>query len=64
VRYNIGIFRRKGPRKHLPAVSEERDADYLCRKLDHLGNEFLKCTPVVVVSREGNKKIFEMPEIA
>lgn len=64
VRYNIGIFRRKGPRKILPAVSEERDADPLGRTLDHPGTETLKSAPVVVVSHEGERKKFALPRSA
>jgi hypothetical protein len=61
VRYNIGIFRRKGPRKNLPSVSEEREADYLGRRLDHPGYDFLKDAPLVVVSREEDRKNFNVP---
>lgn len=60
VRYNIGIFRRKGPRKQIPAVSEEREADYLGRSLDHPGYDSLKGGRIVLVSREGDKKKFEI----
>lgn len=60
VRYNVGIFRRKGPRKQIPAVSEERDADYLGRSLDHPGYDLLKSGRIVLVSREGDKKKFEI----
>ena len=62
VRHNIGIFRRKGPRKNLPAVSEHRDTDYLGRSLEHPGYDFLKRSPVVVVSREGDKKKIQPPQ--
>jgi len=61
VRYNVGIFRRKGPRKNLPSVSEERESDYLGRRLDHPGYDFLKGAPFVVVSREEDRKKFEGP---
>jgi len=61
VRYNVGIFRRKGPRKNLPFVSEERDADYLGKRLDHPGYAFLKDAPLVVVSREEDRKNFKIP---
>ena len=62
VRYNVGIFRRKGPRKNLPSVSEEREADTLGRRLDHPGRDFLKNSPVVVISREENRKQFKIPQ--
>ena len=61
VRYNVGIFRRKGPRKNLPSVSEECEADYLGRKLDHPGCDFLKGAPLVLVSREEDRKKFKVP---
>jgi hypothetical protein len=61
VRYNVGIFRRKGPRKTLPSVSEECEADHLGRRLDHPGYEHLKSAPLVVVSREEDKKQFKVP---
>ena len=61
VRYNVGIFRRKGPRKNLPSVSEGREADYLGRRLDHPGSDLLKHAPLVVVSREEDRKKFQVP---
>ncbi len=61
IRYNVGIFRRKGPRKHLPPVSEEAEADYLGRRLDHPGHEYLKNAPFVVISREEDRKHFKVP---
>jgi len=61
VRYNVGIFHRKGPRKTLPSVSEECEADHLGRRLDHPGYEFLKSSPLVVVSREEDRKNFQVP---
>jgi hypothetical protein len=61
VRYNVGIFRRKGPRKTLPSVPEECEADHLGRRLDHPGYEFLKSSPLVVVSREEDRKKFKVP---
>ena len=61
VRYNVGIFRRKGPRKNLPTVSEEREADYLGRRLDHPGYDLLKGASLVVVSREEDRKNFKVP---
>lgn len=61
VRHNIGIFRRKGPRKGLPPVIEERSADPLGRKLDHPGSDFLKSSRVVIVSCEGDRKQYSIP---
>jgi len=61
VRYNVGIFRRKGPRKYLPSVSEECETDHLGRRLDHPGYEYLKFAPLVVVSWEEDRKNFKVP---
>lgn len=61
VRYNVAIFRRKGPRKGLPPVSEECDADRLGRGLDHPGYDSLKRSRAVVVSCEGERKSFSVP---
>lgn len=62
VRHNVNIFRKKGPRKGLPPVSEERSADHLGRRIAHPGYDFLKGSQVVVVSREGDLKNFEIPQ--
>ncbi|MGZ8432179.1 MAG: hypothetical protein ACXWWW_09510 [Candidatus Deferrimicrobiaceae bacterium] len=61
VRHNLGIFRRKGPRKSLPAVSEEVHSDSLGRRLELPGYDSLKGAPVVVISREGDRKRFALP---
>jgi hypothetical protein len=61
VRHNLGIFRRKGPRKGLPAVSEEILSDSLGRTLDLPGYDSLKSAPVVFISREDDRKRFDLP---
>ena len=61
VRHNIAIFRRKGPRKGLPPVSEERSVDHLGRRLDRPAADFLKGARIVTVSLEGGGKRFEIP---
>src|SRR4030067_419331 len=61
-RQNIGILRHRAPGKTLPPVSEHRDTDYLGRSLEHPGYDFLKRAPVVIVSREGDKKIIQPPQ--
>lgn len=61
VRYNVGIYFRKGPRKNLPFVSEERETDFLGRRLDHPGFDCLKTSQLVVVSREEDRKNFNVP---
>src|SRR3989304_919893 len=59
VRYNIGIFRRKGPRKNLPLVTENRDTDFLGRKIEQPVQGSLKTARLVVVSVEGEVKKYE-----
>jgi hypothetical protein len=57
VRYNLGIYRRKGPRRTVPDVQEHVGADALGRKLVHPGVEALRAARVVTVSlAEGNGK--------
>lgn len=60
VRHNLRIFRRKGPRMRLPDVSEEYGADRLGAGIDHPGNDFLRRSRVLTVSREGNRKRFRI----
>lgn len=60
VRYNIGIFRRKGPRKNLTLVTENRDTDFLGRKIEQPGPASLKTAHLVVVSVEGEAKKYEV----
>jgi hypothetical protein len=50
VRYNLGIYRRKGPRRAVPDVTEDIGADALGRKLVHPGTEELRAARVVTVS--------------
>ena len=59
VRYNIGIFRRKGPRKTLTHVVENHGADFLGRRIERPGPESLKTARHVVVSVEGEVKKYE-----
>ncbi len=59
VRYNIGIFRRKGPRKNLPLVTENRDTDFLGRRIEQPGPGTLKTARLVVISVEGEVKKYE-----
>ena len=42
-------------------MQSEREADYLGRRLDHPGYELLKQAPLVVVSREEDRKNFKVP---
>lgn len=65
VRYNIGIFRRKGPRRRLTRVTEKTGTDYLGRTIERpLGPESLKTARLVVVSVEGESKKYEVPQVA
>jgi hypothetical protein len=50
VRYNLGIYRRKGPRRTVPDVTEDIGADALGRKLVHPDTEELRAARVVTVS--------------
>jgi hypothetical protein len=57
VRYNLGIYRRKGPRRTVPDASEAVGTDALGRKLLHPGAEELRAARVVTVSlSDGNGK--------
>jgi hypothetical protein len=59
VRYNIGIFRRKGPRRNLPHVSENHDTDFLGRRIEPAESGSLKTARLVIVSLEGEVKKYE-----
>jgi len=50
VHYNLGIYRRKGPRRTVPDVTEDIGADALGRKLVHPDTEELRAARVVTVS--------------
>jgi len=56
VSYNIGIFRRKGPRKAVPDVSESRDADVLGRMIDRPADGSLLQARVIVIAVDGDRK--------
>jgi len=57
VRYNVGIYRRKGPRRTVTDVAEDVGTDALGRKLVHPGAEALRGARVVAVSlADGNGK--------
>ena len=59
VRYNLGIYRRKGPRRTVPDVPEDVGTDALGRKLVHPGTEELRAARMVTVSlSEGTVKSF------
>lgn len=59
VRYNLGIYRRKGPRRTVPDVPEDVGTDALGRKYFHPGEAELRSARVVTVSlSDGNGKTF------
>lgn len=64
VSYNIGIFRRKGPRKALPDVSEHRDADVLGRMIDRPADGSLLEARIIVIAVDGDRKRIEPGGIA
>lgn len=59
VRYNIGIFRRKGPRTNLTRVAENRGKDVLGRRIEPPGAGSHKTARLVIVSLEGEVKKYE-----
>jgi len=64
VSYNVGIFRRKGPRMALPDVSENRDADVLGRMIDQPVDGSLLEARIVVIAVEGDRKRIQPGGIA
>ncbi len=56
VRYNIGIFRRKGPRLRLTPEVQPRDADALGRKIVRPDDGILRASRAVVVAVDGDRK--------
>jgi len=63
VQYNLGIYRRKGPRRKIPDVSERIVADALGRDLVHGGWEALRASRLIAVSVDGeNRKIMSARE--
>jgi len=63
VRYNVGLYRRKGPRRKITDVSERVVADALGRDLVHGGWEALRASRRITVSVDGeNHKTFSTRE--
>lgn len=56
VRYNLGIYRRKGPRRKIPDVSERIVADALGRDLVHGGWEALRASRLITVAVDGENR--------
>ena len=64
VRYNLGIFRRKGPRKRLVPIAEDCGKDALGRRIAGPGPECLRTARLVVVSVDGETKTYEAAQVA
>jgi hypothetical protein len=63
VRYNLGIYRRKGPRRKIPEVSERVVSDALGRDLVHGGWEALRASRLIIVSvDDANRKTMSAGE--
>ncbi len=56
VRYNLGIYRRKGPRLQLTPAAPPRDADALGRKIVRPDDGTLCASRIVVVAVDGDRK--------
>jgi len=56
VRYNLGIFRRKGPRLKNPDVPEHFTVDTLGRELVHSGWEEVRASRLITVSVDGENR--------
>lgn len=63
IRYNLGIYRRKGPRRKIPDAPERFVRDALDRDLVHGGWEALRASRLITVAidRE-NRKTFSARE--
>lgn len=63
VRYNLGIYRRKGPRRKNPDVLEVFAMDALGRELVHAGWEAQRASRLITVSVDGeNRKTYSARE--
>ena len=63
VRYNLGIYRRKGPRRKNPDAPEVFAKDALGRELVHAGWEAQRSSRLISVSVDGeNRKTFSARE--
>ncbi len=56
VGHNVRIFRRKGPRTHVPEVSQERDTDSLGRPIRLTAPASIRRCPVVTISADEKEK--------
>ncbi len=61
VRYNIGIFRRKGPRRNVTKVDERYETDVLGRRIVGAETAALKRARTVEVSVVDGAKRFDVP---
>ncbi len=62
IRYNLRLYRRKGPRLQLTPAAPPRDADRLGRKIVRPDGGTLRASRVVVVGFDGDVKTFEPGE--
>ncbi len=62
VGHNVRIFRRKGPRTHVPEVSQERDTDSLGRPIRLTVSGSIRRCPVVTVSADEKEKSLKAGE--
>lgn len=64
VRYNLRIFRQKGPRRRLTLVAEDYGKDFLGRRIERPPErESLKTARLVVVSAEGETKRYDAAQV-
>lgn len=54
--YNLGIYRRKGPRRKIPDVPEVFAMDALGRELVHAGWEAQRVSRLITVSVDGENR--------
>ncbi len=59
IRYNIGIYRRKGPRLQLTPPAAGRDTDALGRTIVGPDDGSLRASRIVVVAVDGDRKTIE-----
>ncbi len=62
VRYNLDIYRRKGPRLLLTPAVPDRDVDALGRRIVRPDDGSLRLSRVVVVAVDGDRKTIEPGE--
>lgn len=56
IRYNLGIYHRKGPRRTIPDIPERFDKDALGNDLVHEGWQALRASRLITVAVDGEKR--------